>query len=92
MDYKFLKKVLDQILSETRIDYSMEEIQFPFSTSSFSPLVLSSSSIFSFFSLSPLPFLFTKHCEDVYGLNEEETEYVWNNYRQIVKDKVRNNG
>ena len=92
MDYKFLHKVLDQIVRETRVDYSMEEIQFPFSTSSFSPLVLSSSSIFSFFSLSPLPFLFTKHCEDVYGLNEEETEYVWNNYVQIIKDKLKNNG
>ena len=92
MDYKFLHKVLDQIVRETRVDYSMEEIQFPFSTSSFSPLVLSSSSIFSFFSLSPLPFLFTKHCEDVYGLNEEETEYVWNNYVQIIEDKLKNNG
>ena len=92
MDYKFLHKVLDQIVRETRVDYSMEEIQFPFSTSSFSPLVLSSSSIFSFFSLSPLPFLFTKHCEDVYGLNEEETEYVWEEYKQIIKDKLKNNG
>ena len=92
MDYKFLHKVLDQIVRETRVDYSMEEIQFPFSTSSFSPLVLSSSSIFSFFSLSPLPFLFTKHCEDVYGLNGDEVGYVWDEYTQIISDKLKNNG
>jgi hypothetical protein len=78
MDKKFLNKVIDQIVRETRMDYGMGEIQFPFSTS-------------PSFSLS-LSFLFTKHCEDVYGLNDDEIEYVWDNYREIVKDKIKNNG
>ena len=90
MDKKFLNKVVDQLVYETIIDYSMEEIQFPFSTSSFSPLVLSSSSIFSFFSLSPLPFLFTKHCEDVYGLSNDEIDYVYKEYSRNLSVKNNN--
>jgi hypothetical protein len=83
MDYKFLNKVVDQIISETRIDYDMEEIQFPF----FLPLVRSLLT----FALLHLSLPFSKHCRDIYGLNEEETIYVWKEYREIVKDKIDNN-
>ena len=90
MNYKFLHKVVDQIVRETRMDYGMGEIQFPFSTSSFSPPLPSSLSLFSpRFSLF---FLFTKHCKDVYGLNEQEIGYVWKEYEQIISDKLKNNG
>jgi hypothetical protein len=85
MDYKFLNKVVNQIVSETRIDYDMEEIQFPF------PPLLLPSSLFSSFLLHS-PSLFSNHCKTVYGLNEEETEYVWKEYREIIKDKIKNNG
>tara|TARA_R110000822_G_C14942465_1_gene453882 strand:+ start:273 stop:530 length:258 start_codon:yes stop_codon:yes gene_type:complete len=85
MDYKFLNKVVDQIVRETEIDYDMEEIQFPFSN-------LSVLLFLSFSSRSFIFRLFTKHCRDVYGLNEEETMYVWKEYREIIKDKIKNNG
>ena len=93
MDNRFLNKVVDQIISETMIDYDMEEIQFPFPalpllTSFFSPFVtlfFRPSSLLSF-----IPPLFTKHCKNVYGLNEEETEYVWDEYREIIIDKINN--
>ena len=80
MDKKFLNKVLDQIVSETEIDDS-EVVRFPFPPYSF-PLS-------TLFLVSPF---FPKHCRNIYGLNKEEIEYVWNEYRQIVKDKIRNNG
>jgi len=85
MDYKFLDKVLDQLVYETRIDYDMGEIQFPFS--SFSPFPSSPSSS-PFFSSS----FFSDHCEDVYGLNDDEIKYVWEEYVQIIKDKINSNG
>ena len=88
MDKRFLKKVLDQIISETRIDYGIGEIQFPFSFNTSSLLAFTIDPLSHLFSSS---FLFSSHCKNVYGLNEEETEYVWNNYRQIVKDKIKNN-
>jgi hypothetical protein len=90
MDNKFLNKVLDQIVSETRIDYGMGEIQFSFSSLPAIPLLLF---LFSspFSSSVPLP-LFTKHCEEVYGLNEQEIDYVWKEYKRIIKDKINSNG
>ena len=91
MDYKFLNKVVDQIISETIMDYDMEEIQFPFSSrpSSFVRLLFRSRLLP--FRSSPLSSL-SDHCKDVYGLNEEETMYVWKEYIQIIKDKIENNG
>ena len=87
MDYKFLDKVLDQIVSETEIDYEKGIIHFPFiNRRLFASLFLSSS--YSGLHLSR----FFKHCEDVYGLNEEEMEYVWDEYTQIISDKLKNNG
>ena len=91
MDYKFLHKVLDQIISETRVDYDRKVIETPL------PLPLPLPINFSPFTLPPsshfllLP-LFTKHCVEVYGLNDDEVEYVWEEYKQIIIDKIINNG
>ena len=65
MDYKFLDKVIDQLVYETRIDYDNKTFTFP------------------------TPF-FSDHCRDVYGLNGEEIEYIWEEYREIIKDKIEN--
>ena len=79
MDYKFLHKVLDQIVSETSLDYEKERAYTPFY------------SYIPYYSLSSYRSPFTKHCKEVYGLNIQEIEYVWNNYREIFY-KLRNNG
>ena len=86
MDKKFLDKVLDQIVSETEIDYEKGIIHFPF---------INRSLFASVFSPSFPPSLslhFFKHCRDVYGLNDEEIEYVWKEYKRIIKDKINSNG
>ena len=76
MDKKYLDKVVDQIMSETTINYEKEKVytsfSFPHPT----------------FASSPFSYIFTTHCKDVYGLNYEETEYVWDQFRQIIKDKI----
>ena len=94
MDKKFLNKVTEQIISETRIDYDRRImgapffVPFPPSLSFLHPL---SHALTLFLDSNP-PFFFTKHCKDVYGLNNEESKYVWNNYKQIIKDKIDSNG
>ena len=80
MDKRFLDKVLDQLVRETTIDYDEERFLPPFSIPSswFSPFL-------SHFSPHPS---FIIHCREVYGLNKEESGYVWDKYILLIKDKL----
>ena len=85
MNNKFLDKVCDQIISETRI--IDDKVYTPFPFSSYLPF-LSTSSFFS----QPSSFLFSNHCKDVYSLkNEQEIDYVWVKYKEglttLINDK-----
>jgi len=94
---KYLSKVLDQLVSETKIDYDMRKIFPPFS---FRPLTsvihkppFPSLPFFSSFSTFPnygfVPF-FEKHCKDMYGLTVYEVSYIWKQYISIIEDKIKN--
>lgn len=85
MDKKFLNKVVDQIVSETKIDYDRKEIVTPLH-----PIPLTYNST----THNPLPLtsFFSRHCRDVYGLNEQEIEYVWGVYSDDIRYKIKNNG
>jgi hypothetical protein len=80
---KFLSKVVEQLVSETNIDYGRETV--------FAPSLLSSFPFpfFSSFSFSP-SILFFDHCRDMYGLTRKETIYVWKQYKSIIEDKIKN--
>ena len=87
MDYKFLNKVVGQLVRETRMDHEEERLYTPFySYIPFPPFQTPPFYSLSAFSSYRSPF--TKHCNEVYGLNIEEIEYVWNEYREIVGDKI----
>ena len=77
MDYKFLDKVVEQIVSETEIDYDRKVIGNPFPF----PIVF-----YPHFSRSSrlIPFSFFNHCRDVYGLNDDEAYYAWKKYAKIL--------
>jgi len=85
MDKEYLNKVIDQIVSETRIDYNelSPTLYTPFP---YPPLIIS-------FSTFPPRFLFssfTNHCKDVYGLNDGEIIYVWKKYVNSIINKIEN--
>ena len=88
MDKKYLHRVLDQIVSETKIDLDEKKVYFTFSPS---PFFLFPDAFFSPFSISYLP-LFFDHCRDIYGLNDDEIDYVWDEYKEIILDKIESNG
>ena len=94
MDKRFLDKVVGQIMSETTIDYENERVYTPFSRplSSYSRLIynirFTPNPLFSPYSIPSFP----HHCKEVYGLNEQEIEYVWEEYKQIIIDIIKNNG
>jgi len=87
MENNYLDKVLDQILSETTIDYGKERLYTPFSPHPLYP----NSSFHKPHNTSHLHHrLLRRHCREVYGLNDDEVNYVWNEYKNIIKDKLNN--
>ena len=79
MDKKFLDKVLKQIVRETIVDHEEEVVYTPFGPHYY----------FIYFHRSPPnSSYFNTHCKDIYGLNKEETDYVWYGYRKIIKNKI----
>ena len=84
MDYRFLNKVVEQIMSETTIDYDRKIV----SNSSIALYLKFTNLLGSFFSAS-YTYGFMIQCMDVYGLNEEELEYVWRIYKDSIIYKVK---
>ena len=73
LNNKFLDKVIEQILSETRI--MGDKVYTPFFPPYLHlPLYIHSIS----FSL----LRFSSHCKKVYSLNEQEIKYVWVKYKE----------
>ena len=77
MNNKFLNKVCDQIVSETRIIDN--KVYTPFHPSSFS---FHLQHLFSAYLLFLFPSSFSSHCKEVYSLNNKETGYVWVKYKE----------
>lgn len=84
---KYLHKVIEQIVSETMVDYENDRIFTPFSPNSLPVSLLLS--IVKDWNTSPLLHrLLRRHCKVVYGLNDDEDKYVWKKYKEIIKDKI----
>ena len=81
MDYKFLNKVVDQIVNETEVDHVNKKVKLRF-TSNYTYLDIVDAYIF------PYP-PFEEHLEDVYGLKKmEERKFVQNNYEDIINNML----
>jgi len=80
---KYLDKVIGSLVRGTNIDYENGRI-FP----SFFP-----SSSFSSFPLLPFSptFFFSEYCRNQFGLTKDEIDYVWDQYKIIITDKIKNN-
>jgi len=87
MDKEFLNKVIDQIDSETIVDYDYMNgrIFLPY---------LNGFILFDLFPIvSPSYYThFTEHCKNIYGLSDVEIKYVWEECAKIINDKIENNG
>ena len=83
----YLDKVIEYLLRDTNIDYKNEKITTPYNTYNFSPLLFSS--VYPPLSAYIHP-PFSKYCKVTYGLTDQEIEYVWKEYKEIIKDKIKN--
>tara|TARA_R110000824_G_scaffold183039_10_gene364056 strand:- start:727 stop:1002 length:276 start_codon:yes stop_codon:yes gene_type:complete len=90
MNKGFLNKVLDHIVSETMVNGETERIKTPFRHLSYSFTLHFQLRSFSSSKTSALLSSFSRHCEEVYGLDKDEVGYVWDKYVQIFRDKINN--
>tara|TARA_R110000824_G_scaffold183039_10_gene364054 strand:- start:212 stop:484 length:273 start_codon:yes stop_codon:yes gene_type:complete len=82
MNKNFLDKVIEQLVSETGIleDRGHIFVNYPFT-------IYGGINI----NIKAPTKDFRKHCRDVYGLTETETDYVWDEYESIIKKYHRSN-
>ena len=77
---RYLDKVIEHLLRDTKIDYEKKEISYFFSCRLHSVLH-GLPSLYSFPD-------FSNYCKNTFGLTEEEIIYVWKEYREIIEDKI----
>ena len=83
MDKKYLNKVIDQIFSETKFDYEYMDGRV------FLPYLDGFILFTNFLIVTPsYRSFFWAHSKNIYGLSEEETEYVWVEYNRIIKREI----
>ena len=92
-DKKYLDKVLGYVVKGTKMDYEYNSLNTPFilPSSSHHPPFLSSFANFPlFYSLPPLTF--SSYCRNYFGLTKDEIRYIWKEYKNIINDKIENEG
>ena len=72
---KYIDKVINHMVRSINIDYDNEIITFPSFYLTFQ--------VFFFSDCSPSP-SFYSYCKNMFGLTEEEIEYVWNEFKKII--------
>ncbi len=80
-DKKYLDKVVKHLVRGTKIDYENEKLVSAFIPPDSSPFSNSSHPLY-------LIFPFAKYCKNMFGLTEEEIEYVHMVYMETLKDKI----
>ena len=91
---KYLDKVLDYIVSRTKIDYENKEVNTPFLPLYKPPfyytLPFTSSSLHFHSFTSPFFFSFSSYCRNYFGLTKDEIKYINYKYKNIINDKIEN--
>jgi hypothetical protein len=79
---KFLDKVVDQILSETKFNFKDNIMETPYQTSSHIPM-----------NYLIIPYIhhsdFSNHCRRIYSVGKEEMGYVIKEYKKKLYLKMR---
>ena len=81
---KYLDKVVGSLVRSTKMDYVNKEVKTPFNLRPLHLLRLLPTP------LIPLSLSFSSYCKNTFGLTEEEMEYVWKEYVDIINGKIEN--
>jgi len=82
---KYIDKVIEHLVRSTKIDYEKELIVFPPLSSPFNSTLLYITSKND----AKCPNFFSSYCKNTFGLTKEETNYVFIQWREIMRDKIK---
>ena len=91
-DKKYLDKVLGYMVKVTKMDYENKEVNTPFFLPPESFLPSFSFPFSSLYLHSPFFFSFSSYCRNYFGLTKDEIRYIWKEYKNIINDKIENEG
>ena len=86
---KYIDKVLDHLVKGTKMDYENGRVSTPYQSSIFTLSHFSYNLHFFRFSDRIFSF-FSTYCKNTFGLTNDEIDYVWEMYKDIIKDKIKN--
>ena len=71
---KYLDKVIGSLVRGTKIDYEFKRIfSTPFNDNAYPTIYINT---------------FQRYSKNQFGLTEDEVSYVWNEYKNNIKDKI----
>jgi hypothetical protein len=91
---KYVEHIITNLVRDTKIDFERDEVYYPSEPQRpirYYPLLNLWDPIdFEGFAKTYPGFLHTffKYCTNTYGLTVDEIKYVWNHYREVIKDKI----
>ena len=78
---KYYNFIIDDLVRNTEMDYEKEEILPPFYFFNPPSFHFFANSILHSYSI---PVTFTKHVTELYGVRDEEVDFIWDLYRNII--------
>ena len=82
---KYIDKVIEHLVRSTKIDYEKELIVFPPLSSPFNSTLLYITSK----NTPTCPGFFSSYSKNTFGLTKEEINYVYIQWRAIMRDKIK---
>ena len=86
---KYLDKILEYMVRHTKIDYENEEVYLHFLSSRDTAFSLPNF-LFHHDTFLNSRFYFSNYCISQFGLTQEEVKYMWEDYQDIIKEKIKN--
>lgn len=86
---KYIDKVIGSLVRGTKIDYEKKLLLFRFYNTHSSPSFPTLFFIDSLNYVSLPPPFFSSYCKNTFGLTKEEINYVFRQWRGIMKDKIK---
>jgi hypothetical protein len=84
--YKYMGKVLEQMIKGTKIDYERELIFPPISNNLTTHFEISFDNFYD--NYHSYYYLFINMCKHMYGLADDEIHHIWKKYVNTIKNKI----